>query len=748
MTQKIFFDSLYRFTDPVRVFKPNDPYYFKVDNIPIEQLEENTKFLKDQIEGLLGNSNNGVSVDRSNFSELKPYVDGTDKVVKVLPGKFSARINDAYSITPLQAIEKLTGFNVADDYNSWRAESLTSESMMEILNSFRASTFPLNMNGLAERAFTMPIKNPDDTQSTLINVTNPDPNTIVGSEDLKPTYPNYWGKSWISEGFKNLFLNDPTRSVFGLYRSALAESEFIKRWRGVTRTAIVNVEEELQIDIPDFDEQEFYYFNRDGEKVLLDANQRIDLVFIYSKPIDVSSVTLSKFVSNRPIEITQPTLGIVKGAGIGISYANYATRNDNVKLNDADGNALILPSVPDETANGIGFGTIKGSFPSPDDLMNISPLLSETLAQTNYALIGQSILPVAYVVVRKNETGISIEDLIDIRPFFRTTELSYNERAGIAAATPQISLANPVASEGYVEVQVKGLYDDYTAKIAASARRDDTTPRVVGCGSIRGGYNFGVEGSLGNYISTRFGISDKQRIKQEIASRYYIIGNNPVPDYPDWDLAQWCVGTLDAPGQYANDRINFHRFGSRNGSTILPFGTFQNTGLVTRLGRLGTDRADAIDWGEHTLYFVKKTIRVNKTNIQWANDYHVDVQLWNCAPMTTRAGNHQAAAGTAAVWVDRRADEFTIFASWVAYDHYNSISPPSVQRDLGSKFAGYTVMNTDIMSVQNPNFGVQGEVAAGVCIYPTVTFQVIGIPGAFGSNVPNTQGFMPTLNLV
>lgn len=745
MVERIFFDSRYRFTDPIRVFKPNDPYFYKVDNIPIQQLEENTKFLKDQIEGILGRDDGTVSIDRSGFTELKPYVDGTSRVVKVKPGKYSARINDAYSITPLQVIEKLSGFNVADDFNSWRAESLTSASVEAILRNLRDIVVPLNMNGLAERAFSFPIKNPDDTQSPLINITSPNPSYPGGALDLKPTFPNYSGKTWLSEGYKTLFLNDTANGSFGLYRSSIAESEFIKRWRGVTRTSIVNVENELSITIPEFDETEFYYFDRDGNRILLDATQRIDLVFIYSKPIDMSGVTISKYIAEQPIHITEPTLGIVRGAGIGISYANYADRNDNVFTVTNEGDAMILPSVGDENAENTGFGTIRGSFPSPDDLMNISPLLSETLEQNNYALIGQSILPVAYVVIRKDETGIQVQDIIDIRPFFRTTELSYNERAGIAAATPQLSIANPVATEGYVEVQVKGLYDDYTSKINALRAVQPEKPRLIGSGYVRGGYLYGVEGALASYISSQTGTTNHQRLRELVAARYMHQGG-VVEDWPDWDIATWSQPLANG-GEYPNDRINFHRFGSRSGSNPLPFGAFSNREWTSRLQRLGTDRADAIDWGEQTLYFVKKTIRLNRTYVPWVNDYHVDAQLWNCVPMTTRAGNHQAMAGSTGIWIDKRRDEFTIFASWVAYDHNNSNSVVSENRDVGSKFAGFTVMNNDIMSIQNNNFGVQGEAAAGVCIYPTISFQITGIPGTFNSNLTGTGGLLPSILL-
>ena len=64
--------------------------------------------------------------------------------------------------------------------------------------------------------------------------------------------------------------------------------------------------------------------------------------------------------------------------------------------------------------------------------MNLTPLFQEGL-ENSFALVGQSILPIAYVIVRKGKTVIEDSDIIDIRPFFRTAELSYNERAGVAA---------------------------------------------------------------------------------------------------------------------------------------------------------------------------------------------------------------------------------------------------------------------------------------------------------------------------
>ena len=40
----------YSFTQPIRYYKANDPYYYEVDNIPLRQLEENILFTKAKLE--------------------------------------------------------------------------------------------------------------------------------------------------------------------------------------------------------------------------------------------------------------------------------------------------------------------------------------------------------------------------------------------------------------------------------------------------------------------------------------------------------------------------------------------------------------------------------------------------------------------------------------------------------------------------------------------------------------------------
>ena len=85
-------ESVYKFTQPVRYFKNNDPYHWEIDNIPIKQLEENILWLKDQVNG----DSTLSGIDRSDLSELKPVAVGSGRTVRVQKGRFTPRINDAY----------------------------------------------------------------------------------------------------------------------------------------------------------------------------------------------------------------------------------------------------------------------------------------------------------------------------------------------------------------------------------------------------------------------------------------------------------------------------------------------------------------------------------------------------------------------------------------------------------------------------------------------------------------------------
>src|SRR5210317_1446055 len=651
-----YYDTAYTFVNPVRHFKDNDPYYFEVDNIPIKQLEESQRFLKDQVDGIISRQNNKkeIEIDRSGFSELKPYATGNDRKVKVKPGKYTARINNAYDLTPLQVIEQITGFSntvnndgTISDLNTWRVQTNIG-SVSAVLAEFQDGLQgdALNMNGLAERAFVFPFDDEDGISHpngpNLLNVSAPGYSQFdsdLGPDD-RPLYPNYIGailKHNTVDTTRDLTLIKNVYTLgatpFGGQQGRI-ESEFIKRWRGAIRTSVVDVAEELEITIPDFDSADFFYVDADGNQNPLNANQRIDLLFIYSKAVDEESTTIPKFDSNgNPTRLTQPTLGILKGAGVGISRQTSTNNNnadDRVDLQDLNGVPIMLAHPGDENGTNNGFttsaGVIRGSFPSPDDLMNLAPVLSENLETNAFPLIGQSILPIAYIRVQTPGGPIADlitnEDIIDIRPFFRTSELAYNERAGIAAATPQVSIANPVVTEAQLEKVRKEVYSDLRNRIdsmgssssaptvAATAGTSNGT-RVIAAGNICGGY-WGPEGALIKHAktSTAGGITTAtmNQFVDLIESEFgYPAGS--IPYFPDWDKALWYN-----EGEYTGDRVCDHinvglpgmgEYGGAGGHAkymppwITNLDDGQNKNIENIRDTYGFDRFAMYGWGDN-----------------------------------------------------------------------------------------------------------------------------------------------------
>ena len=811
-----YYDTGYRFIDGMRFFKENDPYYYKVDNIPLKQLDENVKFLKDQTDGLLQLTSQKTTLGRDGFTELQPYVNATDSWVSVRPGRYTTRVNDAYNIDPMQFLELIEGegSNIDGVVNRWKVGTVAHDFIKATMDKWHAKTTAnaTNMNGLYERAFVYPVSNLDDPG----NLTNTsDPRTFAQQTGgyfsqapfpaltgVQPVYDRLSPGHWIRGTEWELF----AASLF--HNTGRLETDFIRKWRGVTRTAIVDVPDDLSIEIPPFDSDDFFYIDNTGTRQEIVSAQRIDLLFIYSKPVDQSNTTIQSWTNGTARTINAPVLGIVKGAGIGLnqklSTQGAATNSEEkVELQSLEGITLMLPNVSDEIASGTGFstsaGTVKGSFPSPDDLMNLAPLLSEKLEADAAPLIGQTILPIAYIVVRgtagSNAQGTPIitgDDIIDIRPLLRTTELAYNERAGIAAAIPQVSLANPVVTENYVESIKRDIVLDYGSKISSVNSRIVDHSRVVAAGTVKGGMYYGVEGALASYLRSYFNVTNFQQSKNTIESRYnYPTGS--IPDLPDWDIAQWCEnGTYSGKGTFPNDRIGYHQHGMNLGGAAstnvgLEFGPFSEKPSTTggvpsldpannpKITRLGTDRLHAhgdninnmnVSLGNNSQLYVSKTIFLDKSQITWAADYFVNVQLENCVPlscrnfMSTTTNQQTSIAGSADIWVDRREDSFTIYVSWVAEDstgfnggedhnEYQASRIPANNRNDGSQYAGFSVINKDIEYSANPNsLPAQPSSNAGVALYPTVSFQVVGIPQVSRDATANLNGSNPTIQLI
>jgi len=154
----------------------------------------------------------------------------------------------------------------------------------------------------------------------------------------------------------------------------------------------------------------------------------------------------------------QPRLAVVKGAGIVQSSDSH--KRDISVTNSDKGRRYITIGTAAENLNDYGrdldgniiLGPKFGTIPMPDDVVNV--LFSKTevdesmfdFAEKN--LNGSFFLPLAYVYVPQTYVAgapIPRNYLKDIRPLFRTAELTLAERQAVAASF-QPSLSNPLTT--------------------------------------------------------------------------------------------------------------------------------------------------------------------------------------------------------------------------------------------------------------------------------------------------------------
>lgn len=745
MAEQIYEESVFKFTDPVRLFKANDPYYFEVDNIPLKQLQENCLWLKDQIRRDVIKISN---VKRVDIEELRPYASGGDRIVRVKPGRFTARINDASTKKPLAYLRKILGLEIGEvdvfeaalpnpGTFTTETEAGVNALLVDALDSFknRLSESSLGLNGLGERSFTWPVVTPDrPVDQTGVTVSTQGDSGALGYEsagtgraaEIVPmviTEALVWAKARNAVADRiPLTTYDYTDPFNGFAALPKTESFFTKAWRGVARNAIVDVSEELTIDIPNFSDDDFNYTNENGDEVRVDnVYNRIDMVFIYSKPVDASSTTILKG-SGKEI-ITKPTLGIVRGAGIKANLEG--TTNYSEDYLQSTGEEHKIMASPGDTenenlgflaasANDIAFD-VRGSFPAPDDLLNIAPLISEQLENDAFELVGQSILPVAYVWVTRGSSVVSTTDVIDIRPLFRTAELTYNERAGIAAAMPQLSLANPAVGKAQMDYELKRQYDNIAGRLETLEVETEVGQpqgmRTVAAGYVFGGWNFGPEGAL--YDFYRQALSQdlnpdndsEAAIKSLIRQKYGLSRTSfEVPAYPDWDLAQWARlnSDLTEVGRFPNDYINtfFSQYGT------IANDTQADSNIIAGAARefVGDDGLNAAgNAPERQIQFsnaspakgtdpdnldrvhfsyISKRIEFDRAAYPGMIDYTVDVSMINSIPQITGAKGSSSgqlinsnfddqteeSARYIGNWVEKGEDYFIIYVAFATHD--------------------------------------------------------------------------------
>ena len=500
-------DSPFQFTDPIRYFKSNDPYYWEVDNIPLKQLQENCLWLRDQI-GSGGQGGVGGTISRSNFDELRPFVSNiSQRKVFVTPGNFIGRVNDAKSLgQAITSRPQFAGPKFTDVPDPTLQDTRLPPNYIftlpdAILHKLvgNATNYPgrVGMNGLTDFA---------QHYNSYLDIVGPSLRYSKGTLFDQSPHDEQDDVTDVPTLKTALWKHSSTADSNIIDLQSLS-TEFTRRWGGVARTAVVNVPETLSIDIPPFRADD--YMVNDSTKT---PSMRIDLVFLYTTPVDQKKTTIVK--GGSVMEVTSPSLGLIKGAGLVLkpkgpnsdsldiagdsdNIANVATTatSEDYFIAEAQpiesggidvAKSIISPlgdqydSSHDPFPTQIGGGPL-GVFPAPDDLMNLAPLLAEQLENDDYALVGQSILPICYVISRGEDADGPLtsnnerDDIIDIRPFFRTAELAYNERAGIAAANPPLSFANQAVGARQLQEHIRNLkntIDDYYASDFSTALSD------------------------------------------------------------------------------------------------------------------------------------------------------------------------------------------------------------------------------------------------------------------------------------
>ena len=360
-----------RIDEDIRFYLPADPYYYQVDNLPLEDLLANDVRLQAQIDDILS-SERANTVGRAGFTELQPFIDtGLPGTVTVRPGNFTGRVQRSSG----------TGIGTA-------GQKRGNQGIFEI--------------------GTPPTSFGNGTSNGNYNVEN--------SPTTETTAGDYVGRM----------------SLFNFKGGDIA--------------------------IDTFDTEGFDY---QGNTVPPNGG-RIDLIGITTMngAMDDPYLPGNPEAPGMPVGDGLPKLAVVKGAGI--------TYNNPTQRQVVFGEKYITVGATQDALNDYGrnlegdvvpnpeFGTV----PSPDDVVNANfarNLMADgEIAQTLTELAfsnknGNFFLPIAYVYVPQTHIAgnpIPQQYLKDIRPFFRTAELTLAERQAIVGSVSP-SIDNPFVTESH-----------------------------------------------------------------------------------------------------------------------------------------------------------------------------------------------------------------------------------------------------------------------------------------------------------
>lgn len=250
----------------------------------------------------------------------------------------------------------------------------------------------------------------------------------------------------------NNFNNTSFAGDQGLNSTTLT-SDFVRYTRGTGRTSVVEVYQnsdgsDKSVVIESFDASEFNSNSAPAE--------RMDLIYIKaSNALDTDYTGAG---------IPQASIGIIKGAYFRTD-SGAGLQSNGSRFETATGR--LAGKMTGMASSEIT--TSFGSIPSPDDLTNFAWHSTQSGRPTTAdwdVLLQQQIdtqaaftLPIAYVRVPQGYVAgqpIPVENVIDIRPFFRSTELSYSERAAIVASNAPNG-SNPFVTESRLMFEAGAL---------------------------------------------------------------------------------------------------------------------------------------------------------------------------------------------------------------------------------------------------------------------------------------------------
>lgn len=237
--------------------------------------------------------------------------------------------------------------------------------------------------------------------------------------------------------------------------STTVSDDFVRFTRGIGRTSVVELYPNIDgtdksVVIESFDPSEFNSNSAPAE--------RMDLVYI--------KATGALDTDHTNLGIPLASVGIIKGAYF---------RTDEAAGVQANGSRFEIATsrlagrMTGMASSEITTGTTFGSIPSPDDLTNFAWHEPGAGVPSQGILLGQQVetqaaftLPVAYVRVPQGYVEgqpLPEENVIDIRPFLRSAELTYNERAAILASNNPAG-SNPFVTNSRLMFEVDRITED------------------------------------------------------------------------------------------------------------------------------------------------------------------------------------------------------------------------------------------------------------------------------------------------